>query len=291
MQGTLVMITGATSGLGKETAIILAGMGSRLVLVNRDPAKGMETKMDVVRLTGNQGVELIVADLLLQKELVRVAAEFGASHQKLDVLINNAGTVYSKYGETEDGIERTMAVNYFAPFLLTNLLLGQLKVGAPSRIINVASTAHYSGKLDIKKLGKERQMGLGGLGAYSRSKVALVLFTYELARRLQGTGVTANCLHPGAVRTNIWGRSGAYAPIARFASLFMRSAKRGAETQVYLASSPDVESVTGKYFEDCRPKQSSAASYDKDLARRLWEESEKMVGMSDSPRNPVGIQP
>lgn len=280
----MVMVTGTTSGLGKETAIALARMGASLVLVNRDPAKAAEVKKELVRLTGNQEVELLTADLLLQREVKRVASEFLGSNRRLDVLVNNAGTNFTGYRETEEGIERTMAVNYFSPFLLTNLLLEPLRRSAPSRVVNVASTAHYSGQLDLETLGKARKMGVGGLGAYGRSKLALVLFTYELARRLQGSGVSANCLHPGAVRTNIWGHSGAYAPLVRFASLFMRSAEQGAETQVYLASSSEVAGVTGKYFEDLRPKRSSVASYDEDLANRLWEASERMTGLVGAQR-------
>lgn len=172
-----------------------------------------------------------------------------------------------------------MAWNYFSPFLLTNLLLPRLKVGAPSRVVNVASISHFSGRLDLDDINGKSSGGMFGLRAYSRSKLALVLFTYELARRLQGTDVTSNCLHPGAVRTNIWSHSGVMSPLVRLASLFMRGPQKGAETVIYLASSPDVEGVTGKYFVDMKQRRSSHTSYDEALAQGLWNLTEKVTGL------------
>ena len=279
MSGKIVLITGANSGIGKETSVGLANMGATLVLVCREREKGESIKRFISDL-GRSKPELIVADLTLQKEVKRAASEFLSSHDKLHVLINNAGRTYSSYAETEDGVERTMAVNYFAPFILTNLLLDALKSSAPSRIVNVASSAHYGGHVDPDKINGDGGVGPGGLGAYSRSKLALVLFTYELARRLRGTGVTANCLHPGVVRTNFWSHTGLFGPVTRLGSAFMISARKGAETPVYLASSPEVEGVTGKYFENKKTKESSTDSHSVELAARLWEQSEKMTGLS-----------
>ncbi len=278
MKGKVVLLTGGNSGLGKATALSLAKMGADLTIVCRDQARGESARMEIAQESG-ASVSLILADLLRLKEVRRTASEFRGSNRRLDVLINNAGSNFPDYAETEDGLERTMALNYFAPFLLTNLLLDMLEVSEPSRIVNVSSTAHYGGRLDLDNINGGREMGIGGLGAYGRSKLALVLFTYELVRRLQGRGVTANCLHPGAVRTHIWAHAGAFSPISRLASQFMASPEDGARTQVYLASSPEVEGVTGKYFEKCKPKRSSESSYDEALAGRLWDVSAKTTGI------------
>jgi len=277
MKGKTVVITGASSGLGRETALALADMEASLVLVCRDTEKAAALEK---KLTGKGGqVEIHIGDLLLQREVRRVAEEISNRHPKIDVLVNNAGTNFFSYAKTEDGVERTMAVNYFTPFLLTNMLLGGLMAGAPSRVVNVASSAHYSGKLDSDRIATDRRMGVGGIGAYGRSKLALVLFTYEFARRMDGTGVAANCLHPGAVRTNIWSHAGPLSPLTRLASLFMLSSAEGADTQVYLSSSPEVEGITGRYFEKRKEKKSSRTSYDVALATKLWMESEKLTGL------------
>jgi len=278
MEGKLVLITGGNSGIGKAAAVDLAKLGADLVLLCRNRDKADAAKDDIVSASGRQ-VDIIIADLLLQKEVRRAASEFLETHSKLDVLINNAGANFVTHSETEDGIERTMALNYFAPFLLTNLLVSTLRKSAPSRIVNVSSVAHYEGSLDLSNLRKGG-MGLGGLGAYGRSKLALNLFTYELARRLQGSGVTANCLHPGAVRTNIWSHASVFTPFTMLASLFMLSPEKGAKTSVYLASSPEVEGITGKYFEKCAPKRSSRESYDEAEAAQLWELSMRITGLA-----------
>jgi len=283
MSGKVVLITGANSGIGKKTALGLAKMGASLVLVCRDKGKGEAAREEIVKATGNDSIELLLGDLLPQGEVRRVAAEFNDKHPRLDVLINNAGASFTEYAETEDHVERTMAINYFTPFLLTNLLLDTLKKSSPSRVINVASSEHYGGHLDPDNLSRDKHMGTVGSGAYSRSKLALVLFTYELARRLQGTGVTANCLHPGAVRTNIWSHAGAYTPLFRLLSVFMLSAEKGAETSIYLASSPEVERISGKYFEKRMPKRSSDTSYDEALAKKLWDISVRTTGLMAAP--------
>ena len=279
MKGKVVLITGASSGIGKETALGLAKMGANLVLVCRDREKGEAAKGEIARATGTASIELFLADLLTQREVRRVAAEFMATHPRLDVLVNNAGASFMDYAETEDGVERTMAVNYFAPFLLTNLLLVTLKNSAPSRVVNLTSSEHYDAHIDLNNLNKDSHMGTVGSEAYRRSKLAIVLFTYELARRLQGTGVTANCLNPGAVRTNIWNHAGALTPLFRFMSLFMPSAEKGAQPSIYLASSPEVGGESGKYFDKRMPKRSSEISYDAPLAKKLWDLSERMTGL------------
>jgi NAD(P)-dependent dehydrogenase (short-subunit alcohol dehydrogenase family) len=283
MKGKVVLITGANSGIGKETAQGLAKMGASLVLVCRDREKGEAVKEEIARATGNASIELFLADLLPQREVRRVAAEIKATHPRLDVLVNNAGASFTDYAETEDGIERTMAINYFTPFLLTNLLLETLKNSAPSRVVNVTSSEHYDAHLDLDNVNRDSRMGTVGSGAYARSKLAVVLFTYELARRLLRSGVTANCLHPGAVRTNIWRHAGALTPLFRFMSVFMLSAGKGAQTSIYLASSPEVEGASGKYFDKKLPKRSSETSYDEAIARRLWELSERMTGLAAAP--------
>lgn len=278
MEGKTVLITGGSSGIGKATASALSGMGADLVLLCRNRDKAEAARAEITSASGRR-VDLIIADLLLQREVRRAASEFLSTHSRLDVLLNNAGALFATYRETEDGIERTMAVNYFSPFLLTNLLLDVLKKSAPSRIVNVASESHYRATLDLHNINGKGKMGVEGSGAYGRSKVALVLFTYELARRLQGTGVTVNCLHPGGVRTNMWSRPGLAGPFARLISLFLIGPEEGARTSVYLASSPEAEGVTGKYFEKCKEKRSSEESYDEALAARLWDLSERMTGL------------
>jgi len=286
MKGKVALITGASSGIGRETALGLARVGTGLVLVCRDKEKGEAAKEEIARATGNNSIELLLADLLPQSKVRRVAIEFEATHPRLDVLVNNAGAGFVDYAETEDGIERTMAINYFTPFLLTNLLLETLKNSAPSRVLNVTSSEHYDAHLDLDNVNKDSRMGIAGADAYRRSKLAIVLFTYELARRLQGTGVTVNCLNPGAVRTKIWSQAGALTPLFRFMSLFMLSAEKGAQSSLYLAASPEVEGVSGKYFDKKVPKRSSETSYDEAMAKRLWVLSEQMTGLVAAPARP-----
>lgn len=280
MAPKVVLLTGASSGIGRETAIALAREGSEVTIVCRDDAKASRAKGEIVRASGNPHVAAIAADLERLTEVRRVAAEFGASHPALQVLVNNAGRDYPEYGESAEGFERTMALNYFSPFLLTNLLLPLLERGAPARVVNVSSIAHEGAHLDLRDLNQKENMGPGGLRAYGRSKLALVLFTYELARRTDPKKVTVNCLHPGAVRTGIWRHAGAYTPLVMFASLFMLSPKKGARTSIYLASSPEVEGVTGKYFVKCREHPSSKESQDLQLAKDLWDLSLKLTGLA-----------
>lgn len=270
LEGKTCLVTGANSGIGKETALALAQMRANVVMVCRNKGKGESARQEIAKKTGNESVEILLCDLSSLAEVRRLAADVGGRYSKLHVLVNNAG-VFSFSGKTVDGFETTFAVDYLSPFLLTNLLLELLKGSAPSRIVNVSSVAHYSGHIDLAAI--EEKKTPAGWGGYSNSKLALVMFTHELARRLQGSGVTANSLHPGAVATNIW----------KIPSVvvrpFMKSAKEGAETSVYLASAPEVEKVSGEYFEDKAVKRSSDESYDEKKARALWDLTYKMLGL------------
>src|SRR5579859_680962 len=201
MQGKICLLTGATSGIGKATALELANMGATVVLVSRNKDKGEALKSELVQQTGNTALDVLSADLSSQEAIRQLVAEFKQRYQQLHVLINNAGMFALSRQETVDGIEMTLAVNYLAPFLLTNLLLDVLKASAPARIVTVASDAQNLGLLNLDDLQMKKRYRI--FGAYAQSKLAEILFTYELARRLEGTGVTANCLHPGFVRTNI----------------------------------------------------------------------------------------
>lgn len=272
MVGKTCIVTGANSGIGKETAIGLAGLGARLVMVCRNEKKGNEAKSEIEKRTGNKSIDLLLCDLSSLSEVRKLSARILDDYEKIDVLVNNAGVFSLRSKKTGDGFERTFAVNYFSPFLLTLLLLDRLKSSSPSRIVNVSSVSHFSGHIDLKTVAERG--GYARLRGYSDSKLALVMFTYELARRIQGTGVTANCLHPGAVSTNIW----------RLPTIltrpFMISAKKGAETSIYLASSPEVEGETGKYYEKMKSKRSSEESYDLEKARELWELTLRLVGLA-----------
>lgn len=279
MDGKTCIITGASSGIGKATAEQLALMGAGVVMVCRNRGRGERAKAAVEKKSGSRSVELMIADLASLGSVRAFAREYEESHEFLHVLINNAGVVRLRRSLTVDGFETTFQVNYLSPFLLTNLLLPLLKRSAPSRIVNVSSVAHYGGHVDLGDLQLER--GYGVMWAYSRSKLALVLFTRELARRLEGTGVTVNSLHPGGVATNIWGSPlGPASFFGKVTRLFLLSPEKGARTQVYLASSPDVGQVSGEYFEAGGKKRSSAESYDQSLAERLWDASVEMVELS-----------
>jgi NAD(P)-dependent dehydrogenase (short-subunit alcohol dehydrogenase family) len=271
LEGKTCIVTGANSGIGKETALALAHMKANLVMVCRDKAKGDSARRQISKESGNESVDLLLCDMSFLAEVRTLAAEIRNRYGKLHVLVNNAG-LFSLSGKTDDGFETTFAVDYLAPFLLTNLLLELLEASAPSRVVNVSSVAHFNGHIDLAAI--EKRETASGWGGYSNSKLALVMFTYELARRLQGTGVTVNCLHPGAVATNI-----RRVPAA-LTRPFLRSAKDGAETSIYLASSPEVEGVSGKYFEDKKEKRSSDESYDEAKARELWDATSKLVGLS-----------
>jgi len=279
MQGKICMVTGANSGIGKATALELAQMGATVVMVCRDRARGEEARSEITTKSRNNAVDLLQADLSSQQSIRQLVEHFKQRYTHLHVLINNAGAAFTGRRETVDGLEMTFAVNYLAPFLLTNLLLDVLKASAPARIVNVSSASHKSGYIQMDDLQGEKHNR--SMRAYPQSKLAIVLFTYELARRLQGTGVTANCLDPGFVATNI-GQTGASLPVRLLIKLirsFGTSPEKGAKTSIYLASSPEVEGVTGKYFVKSLPKRSAAISYDESLQRQLWEQSAKLVNL------------
>jgi NAD(P)-dependent dehydrogenase (short-subunit alcohol dehydrogenase family) len=278
MDGKVCLITGATSGIGKATAMGLANMGANVVMVGRDRGRGEAALADIKEKSANASVDLMLADLSSQQEIHRLADEFKDTYPRLDVLINNAGVIRSKRITSADGIETTFAVNHLAYFLLTNLLLDVLKASAPSRIVNVASGEQRNASIDFDDLQGEK--GYKGAKAYSQSKLATVLFTYELARRLKGTGVSANCLHPGVVGTNLGsGVSGVFGYMVRALTPLMKSPEKGAETSIYLASSPEVEGLSGGYFVNKDEARSSDVSYDEKLARRLWEVSAELTNL------------
>jgi retinol dehydrogenase-12 len=279
MKGRTCMVTGATSGIGRETAIALAGMGATLVLVSRDAHRGDETLAEIAARTGSRDATVMLADLASQGAIRKLAADYLASGRSLHVLINNAGVVNMKRTLTADGIEETFAVNHLAYFLLTHLLLERLNESAPARIVNVASDAHKFGTLDLDDLQSEKSYRT--MRVYGGSKLANILFTAELARRLDGSGVTVNCLHPGAVATRLAHNNGAFARVVtRLLAPFFRSPESGAATSIYLASSPAVEGVTGKYFVDCRERRPSAAARDRASAERLWQLSAELTGLA-----------
>ena len=281
MNGKVVLITGGTSGIGKAAAKALAGMGAEVVVTGRNRQKGEGALQEIRSESGNNRVSLLLADLAAQAEVRRLAKEFRASHDRLDVLVNNAGLYKTRRTETPDGIEMTLAVNYLAPFLLTNLLLDLLKKSAPSRVINVSSEAERWGKIDLDDLQSERRYR--GFPVYGKSKLANIMFTYELAERLRGTGVTANCMHPGSVNTNM-GKNERGVGILLFRAFkpFMRSPKKGADTLIYLAASPDVQGRTGEYFIDREVATSSKEAYDGTLREQLWEVSEELTNLKSA---------
>jgi retinol dehydrogenase-12 len=278
MVGKTCLITGATNGIGRVTAVELARMGAELFLVYRNKARADETVAEIRERTGNDNVHLLRADLGSQKQIRAVAAGFLATGKPLHVLINNAGLGNTKRLMTEDGIEMVFAVNHLAYFQLTMLLRDRIKQSTPARIVNVASEAHRFGTINFNDLGGERRFRT--FGAYSQSKLANILFSYELARRLAGTGVTVNCLHPGGIASGLWTNNG---PLAQFIMKagrpFLKTPEQGARTTIYLASSPEVEGVTGKYYSNCREKTSSRESCDLNIARRLWDVSAQMTGV------------
>ena len=283
MDGRVCLITGASNGIGTETAVGLAKAGATVVMVARNAERGEAALADVKQRSGSENVSLMLADLASLAAVRKLAREFGDRHQRLHVLINNAGAYNNVRLLTEDGFEMTFGVNHLAHFLLTTLLLDQLKASAPSRIVNLSSGAHSRASINFEDLNGEAKYG--GMSAYGQSKLANVLFTYELSRRLDGTGVTANAIHPGVVKTG-FGRNSSGAIGALFtvfqtvAGPFLLSPERGAETSIYLASSPEVESVSGKYFVKKEPVDSNTESNDAAVAERLWRVSEELVGES-----------
>ena len=279
MRGKVCMVTGATSGIGQVTAAALAMQGAHVIVVGRNRAKAQQVVGEIRRQSGNDAVWYLLADFSDLQQVRELAAAFSAQYSQLDVLVNNAGTYFNTRHPAPGGVEMTFHVNHLAHFLLTNLLLETLTASAPARIVNVTSRAHEYDNMDFDDLGFERSYF--GMKAYARSKLANLLFTYELARRLAGSGVTVNAVHPGGVATDIWRTNfPVLGPAIKWVmSLFALTPEEGADTLIYLASSPDVEGVTGKYFVEREAIASSPLSYDEQVAARLWEVSEQLTAV------------
>jgi len=280
MEGKICLITGGTSGIGKSAAQALAKLGATVVIAGRNTPKTAGVVEEIRAASGNQHVDSLLADLSSQQEVRRLADEFKSKYSRLHVLLNNAGAAILKRQLSVDGIEMTFALNHLAPFLLTNLLLETIKASAPARIINVSSDAHTSGKIEFDNLQGERAYGFK---TYGNSKLAVILFTIELARRLEGTGVTVNALHPGLVATDFGKNTGGViaALFGIIAPLVALSPAKGAETSIYLASSPSVEGITGKYFYRSQVTSAAPQATDLGVARKLWDVSAQMVHLAD----------
>jgi NAD(P)-dependent dehydrogenase (short-subunit alcohol dehydrogenase family) len=279
MDGKVCLVTGATNGIGRETALELARRGAMVALVARDAARGEGTLAEVKRAAAGAPPLLFRADLGSLPDVRRLAGEATRRLPRLDVLVNNAGAIHMERKRTADGHEMTFAVNHLAPFLLTNLLLPKLRASAPARVVNVASEAHRPATLDLDDLMGERSYR--GMRAYSQSKLANLLFTYELARRLEGTGVTTNALHPGVVATGFGRNDPGWLRVAvRLLSPFLLDARKGAATTLHVATDPALEGVTGRYFAKSRQAASSPASHDREAQLRLWDASERLTGLA-----------
>ena len=284
IRGKTVLVTGATSGIGLEASVALARQGARVIMIGRNQAKTEAARADVASRSGSKEVSYLLADFASQASVRALANAVRSQADRLDVLVNNAGGVNKARTVTADGIETTFAVNHLGYFLLTNLLLDLVVKSAPARVVTVASVGHRRGTLDFEDLGFERG-GYSIMRAYSRSKLANILFANELARRRAGSGVTSNSLHPGSVDTNIWSGAPLWAkPIIQvLLRPFFISAEKGGERIVQLAASPELEGVTGKYFEDGKAVDPAPLARDASLATRLWDVSARMVGLAASP--------
>ncbi len=283
LNGKVCLVTGATSGIGEVTARVLAQMGATVIAVGRDPQRGADTLQRIRSAASSAQVEFMLADLSSQAQIRQLAQEFKSKYSRLDVLVNNAGAWLTRHQESVDGIEMTFALNHLGYFLLANLLLDTLKTSAPARIVNVSSYGHKAGRMNFDDL--QFRQRYDGMQAYRQSKLANILFTYELARRLAGTGITVNALNPGLVATNFglnnFGLNDGWSKnlLRRAYALVAISPEQGAQTAIYLATSQDVEGVTGKYFVKEKEAQSSPASHDRAAAARLWQVSEALTGL------------
>jgi retinol dehydrogenase 14 len=279
MAGKTVLVTGASGGIGRATAVGLGALGAHLAITGRDRER-TEGAAREIREAGGGQVAVFVGDLSSQAEVRRLADEVLRALPRIDVLVNNVGGYWDTRHVTADALEHTFALNHLAPFLLTDLLLDRLKQSAPARVVTVSSNAQAMGEIDFDDLQGERSYS--GAKAYNQSKLANVLFTYELARRLQGTSVTANALHPGVVSTSFGAEDPRHIQrlLIPFLRPFMKSPAKGAATSIHLASAPDLEQVTGRFFANSKPKRSSKRSHDQAVAARLWEVSADLVGLS-----------
>jgi retinol dehydrogenase-12 len=282
MNGKVCLVTGATAGIGKITAAALAAQGAELVIHGRNQEKAEITVKQIKAETGNDQVSYLLADFSDLDQVRELVRNFRERFDNLHLLVNNAGAYFNKRIPTSYDVEMTFLVNHLAPFLLTNLLLETLKKSSPSRIVNISSEGHRQGKIDFNNLGFEK--GFFGMKAYGCSKLANILFTYELARRLEGTGVSVNALHPGHIATDIWKTNfGVMGPALKwFMSRIALSPEEGAENSIFLATSPEVEGITGKYFIKNEPAQSSPASCDEEIARRLWKLSAELTSLPEN---------
>jgi NAD(P)-dependent dehydrogenase (short-subunit alcohol dehydrogenase family) len=282
MVGKIVLITGGTGGIGKATAIGLARLGARVGITGRDVTRTGQVAADIRAASGNPEVDAFAADMSSQAEVRRLAVAVLETYPRLDVLINNVGGFWAHRHPTADGLERTFALNHLAPFLLTNLLLDRLKASAPARVVTVSSGAQSAGRIDFDDLQSARNYS--GQRAYSQSKLANIMFTNELARRLEGTGVTATSVHPGVVRTNFGAEDQAwlFTVVSHVVLPFLKTPAQGAQTSIYLASSPDVDGVTGQFFANGKPKSANKVAYDTDMTARLWNVSADLVGMTSA---------
>lgn len=288
MQGKIALITGATEGIGKYTALELARLGALVVIVGRNPAKTANVLAWLRQSSGNPDIYYLLADLSNQTQIRALAVEFHNRFERLDVLVNNVGALFIRRQLSADGIEMTFALNHLSHFLLTHLLMDMLAASKPARIVNMSSIAHHLPGMNFNDLQGKRFYN--GWLAYNQSKLANLLFTYELARRLD-PGLTANSLHPGYVATHFAQNNGTfYERFFNFSHLVAKSPEAGSHTLVYLASSPDVEGVTGRFFINCRPAASSRASHDLQAAQCLWQVSEAMTGASQGLRSDFGLE-
>ena len=280
MAGKVVLITGGTGGIGKATAIGLAAIGARVGITGRDLARAEQAAADIRSASENPAVDAFAADMTSQAEVRRLAAAVLDAYPRLHVLVNNVGGFWAHRHPTADGLERTFALNHLAPFLLTNLLLDRLKASAPARVVTVSSGAQSMGRIDFDDL--QGAHNYSGQRAYNQSKLANIMFTNELARRLEGTGVTANSLHPGVVRTNFGAEDQAwfFGVMSRVVYPLLKTPAQGARTPIYLASSPDMDGVTGQFFANRKPRTANKVAYDTDMAARLWQVSADLVGMT-----------
>ncbi len=277
MQCKVCIVTGSNSGIGKETALALASMNATLVMAVRNQEKGEIAKNEIINKTENRMTDLMICDLASLTSIRNFAKEFAAKYDRLDVLINNAGAVINNRQTTVDGFERNFAVDYLGPVLLTHELLPLLKSSAPSRIINLTSGLYKSGKVDFDDLQAEKNYN--GMQAYRNAKMMILMFTYELARRLEGTGVTVNAVQPGFVATNLGKNTGSLGQAISYklVRVLQTSARKGAETSVYLASSNEVKNVTGKCFRKMQVTETSPASNDREMQKRLWEKTLELL--------------
>jgi NAD(P)-dependent dehydrogenase (short-subunit alcohol dehydrogenase family) len=280
MTGRICIVTGSNSGIGKQTALALAKMGATIVMVVRNKIRGEKTLKEIISQTGNKDANLMISDLSSMNSIRNFTEEFKKTYSRLDVLINNAGAVFNKRQVTPEGFERTLAVNYLAPFLLTHELLNLLKNSSPSRIINLTSGLAKKGKVDLDDLQSEKNYA--GMQVYTNAKLMLILFTYELAKRLEGKRVTANVAMPGFVATNLGKNSGSLrsAILFKLVRPMQINAKKGAQTSVYLASSEQIRTVSGKCFSKKKITITCPLSYDEEIQKLLWDKTQSMLGLT-----------